>query len=368
MMKSIRYALYCCVVLSLLVGCTKTENAQDAKKPEQAQSTHITEIPVNFSNVVRAESNLMFKQAIERANGVNKFHHTREAATQHTQLIVRSQSDMLYSHGVFDASKQVTVKMPDLITGYHSVHIFDANHAQIAMAYANETITITPDMITTEDKHVYMLMRTSVANGLEAAHKSQDSVVVTADSDTPYQDAKYSEEQLKFAKRFMAGINILDLLKGQTASYQEIDTSKGIPVGDDLVSYQYIATSLLGWGLMPNAHAYYIVTYVKGTDCGVIEIDNPPLQYDNSGYWSLTAYGFDGYLRTEKTAISITNAIKNEAGGYSIWVGNTPECRSKPNYLDMPEGGASLVLRMYRPTSVSEAKAYEKKVQEVNNK
>lgn len=358
-MKSIRYAMVCCAALTLLVaGCTTTE---------RAQTTH-TEIPVNFSNVVRAESNLMFKQAIERANGVNKFHHTREAATQHTQLIVRSQSDMLYSHGVFDASKQVTVKMPDLITGYHSVHIFDANHAQIAMAYANETITITPDMITTEDKHVYMLMRTSVDNGLEAAHKSQDSVVVTADSDTPYQDAKYDEEQLKFAKRFMAGINKLDLLKGQTASYQEIDTSKGIPVGDDLVSYQYIATSLLGWGLMPNAHAYYIVTYVKGTDCGVIEIDNPPLQYDNSGYWSLTAYGFDGYLRTEKTAISITNAIKNEAGGYSIWVGNTPECRSKPNYLDMPEGGASLVLRMYRPTSVSEAKAYEKKVQEVNNK
>ena len=168
----------------------------------------------------------------------------------------------------------------------------------------------------------------------------------------------------------MAGIFKLDLLKQQTASYQEIDNSKGIPVGvdDDLVSYQYIASSLLGWALMPSVDAYYVATYVKGTDCGVIEIDSPPLQYDNNGYWSLTAYSFDGYLRTEKTVISITDAIKNEAGGYSIWVGNTPECRSKPNYLDMPEGGASLILRMYRPTSVSEAKAYEKKVQAVNNK
>ncbi len=360
-MKTIKSVKLAVCLLTLVVVCVKTG---------QAQSTDSTGIPVDFSNVVRAESNLMFNQAIERAHGVNKFHHTREAATQHTQLIVRTQSDMLYSHGVFDASKQITVKMPNLITGYHSLHIFDANHAQVAMAYSNDTITITPDMITTEDKHVYMLMRTSVDNGLEAAHKSQDAVVVKADSDMPYQDAKYDEEELKFAKRFMAGVFKLDIIKTQTASYQEIDNNKGIPVGvdDDLVSYQYIASSLLGWGLMPSEDAYYVATYIKDTDCGVIELDSLPIQYDNNGYWSLTAYSFDSYLRTDKTVISITNAIKNEAGGYSIWVGNTPECRSKPNYLDMPEGGASLILRMYRPTSVSAAKAYEKKVQEVNNR
>lgn len=325
-------------------------------------------IPVDFSNVVLAESNLMFTQAIERAGGVNKFHHTREAATQHSQVIVRSQSDMLYSHGVFDASKKITITMPEQKAGYHSVHIFDANHAQLAMVYANQTITITPDMVTTQDKHIYLLMRTSVDNGLDAAHMAQDAVIVKATSATPYQDANYDESQLQFAKRFMAGIIKLDLLKAQTASYQDIDANKGIPIGDDLVSYQFVASGLLGWGLMPNEDAYYPVTYVKGTDCGVIEIDNPPLKYDNGGYWSLTAYGFDGYLRTDKTAISNKKAIKNASGGYSIWVGNTPECRNKENNLDMPDGGASLVLRMYRPTSINEAKAYEKKVKQVNNK
>ena len=106
--------------------------------------------PVGIMTAVQAESELMFNNAIERAGGVNRFDHGRKPATPETQKIVRSQSDMLYSHGVFDASKGLTVTMPEQMTGYHSVHLFDGSHGQVAVVYPGETRKIQPDDISTE--------------------------------------------------------------------------------------------------------------------------------------------------------------------------------------------------------------------------
>ena len=113
--------------------------------------------PVVFTSVVQAESELMFGNAIERAGGVNKFDHSREPATYQTQKIVRTQGDMLYSHGVFDASQNLTVSVPDKMTGYQSAHLFDANHAQLGVVYPGESKTIKPADITTE-KQAYLYL------------------------------------------------------------------------------------------------------------------------------------------------------------------------------------------------------------------
>ena len=110
---------------------------------------------------------------------------------------------------------------------------------------------------------------------------------------------------------------------------------------------------------MPNEHAYYPQLGIKENHCTAVNFPNPPVQYDRGGYWSFTAYGMDGYLQTENSVISKYKAQANDDGSYTVHIGNSDKCGTRVNHLDMPKGGASITLRLYRPTSITEAKTFE---------
>ena len=42
---------------------------------------------------------------------------------------------------------------------------------------------------------------------------------------------------------------------------------------------------------MPNEEAYYPQLVIQDSECTAINFPKPPVQYEKSGYWSLTAYG-----------------------------------------------------------------------------
>ena len=110
---------------------------------------------------------------------------------------------------------------------------------------------------------------------------------------------------------------------------------------------------------MPNEDAYYPQLVIKEAECTAIHFPKPPVQYEKSGYWSFTAYGLDGYLHNDNSVLSYYAAKPNADGSYTVYVGNTEECKTKGNNLDMPAGGASITLRLYRPVSIDEAKEFE---------
>jgi uncharacterized membrane protein len=314
--------------------------------------------PVDLLTAVPAESEKIFIETIERAGGINTFAHAREPATVETQTIVRSQSDMLYSQGVFDVSKGMTVTVPDCTVGYQSVLLFDANHGQLGVVYCGESRELTADQVSTEDKHIYAMMRTSTDKGLEAANAAQDAVVMEPKAANDYAGPGYDQAQLEEAKRILAGGIVL--VKNQTAYADElIPGTVLMKDGSDLEKYNYIFTSLLGWGLMPLEDAYYTNAVITAADCTEVTFDEPPVDYENLGYWSLTAYNMEGYLGTDNAALSAYKAEANDDGSFSVFVGNTEDCKTKPNHIDMPEGGAALTLRMYRPTSLEAAKEFE---------
>ncbi|PCH96976.1 MAG: hypothetical protein COB83_03590 [Gammaproteobacteria bacterium] len=343
------------LVLAFTVLSATTGFAQELKKP------------VGIMTAVQAESELMFNNAIKRAGGINQFAHGRLPATPETQQIVRSQSDMLYSHGVFDASKGLTVTMPDQMTGYQSLHMFDASHAQVAVIYAGETRKISPNQISTTDKHVYSMMRTSTDRGIKIANKAQDMVKVKANSDTAFVGAGYNEAQLRQAKRVLAGAVPAGLVKARTAYADELVPDTIIlKDASDIEKYHYIMSSLLGWGLMPNEHAYYPQLGVKESACTVVNFPTPPVQYKNGGYWSFTGYTMDGYLGTKNSVISSYGAKPNDDGSFTVHVGNTSRCTKALNHVDMPKGGAAITLRLYRPTNIKDAKAFETAFQKLN--
>jgi uncharacterized membrane protein len=282
--------------------------------------------PVTLLTAVPAESEKIFTETIERAGGINTFDHAREPATVETQTIVRSQSDMLYSQGVFDVSAGMTVTVPECTTGYQSVLMFDANHGQIGVVYCGESREVTAGQVSTEDKHIYAMMRTSTDKGIEAANAAQDAVTMEPRSATEYVGPSYDAAQLEEAKRILA--DGIVLVRNHTAYADElVPGTVLLKDGTDLEKYNYIFTSLLGWGLMPLEDAYYVNAVIREADCTEVTFAEPPVDYAHHGYWSLTAYTMEGYLGTENAALSAYKAEANDDGSFSVFIGNSEECQ-----------------------------------------
>ncbi len=264
-----------------------------------------------------------------------------------------------------EALEYATVMMPKAMTGYHSVHLFDANHGQLGVVYAGETLEISPDNLSTTDKHIYALMRTSTDKGNEIANQAQDLVKIITNSNTPYVGPGYDEKQLQQAKRVLAGA--ASIVKAKTAYANELIPGTVIlKEGADIDKYNYVVASLLGWALMPNQDAYYPQLVIKESECTTVNFPKPPVQYEKGGYWSFTAYGVDGYLHNNNSVISYYDAKANADGSYTVHVGNSEKCKASGNNIDMPKGGASISLRLYRPISIEAAKQFETDLQSNN--
>jgi hypothetical protein len=54
-------------------------------------------------------------------------------------------------------------------------------------------------------------------------------------------------------------------------------------------------------------------------------------------------------------------------GTFTVHVGNSKKCRANANNVGMPKGGASITLRLYRPKSISDAKAFENRLSSDNS-
>jgi len=76
------------------------------------------------------------------------------------------------------------------------------------------------------------------------------------------------------------------LVKAKTAAGKDlVPDTVNLRNGSEIDQYHYIMSSLLGWGLMPNEHAYYPQLGIKDNDggCTPVKFPKPPVQYDNGG-------------------------------------------------------------------------------------
>lgn len=312
---------------------------------------------VTMDNVVRAETaKYLAEETIK--TGPNKFRHERNGIQLDNQTVIRSNFDLIYSYAVFDASKGLEITVPpyDL---YHSVQVFDENHVTLDVVYPGQTKKIAHDQLTYGD-HVYLFMRTQPPStdeaGMEKLHERQDSVVVTAGSAKPYvSEVNYD----------VASFNDLrnDLIA--RAPKEDVIYKGFIENIDDIVSPYYQMTNLAGWGGLPSRHAYYFV--VAPNDAAASEgkpssmtFSPPPLQTARAGYWSLTVYNADGWVKSNPFKISSLEAEPNADGTYTLNF-NGPE--GSVNNLQVPANWNAL-FRCYLPESLEAILAFQKDIDE----
>ncbi|WP_434583668.1 DUF1214 domain-containing protein [Klebsiella sp. R390] len=314
-------------------------------------------VKVTMDNVIRAETAKYFA-AETLDSGGNKFRHERKGIDLKNQTVIRSNFDLVYSYGVFDTKEGLTVSVPpyDL---YQSVHIFDEDHFTIAVVYPGQTVTIKPSDLT-YGRFVYLFMRTQPrsldAKGTAEMNKRQDSVKVSfGGTPEPYKsEVKYDVDSFNKLRT--------ELVK---RGPKEAVIYKGfVSKGDKPITPQYQLVNIGGWGGLPAKHAFYWVVApadegAKNAQCSSTTIKPLPVQYDKNGYWSLTVYNAEGWVKTDHFVINSHNAKANKDGSYTLHF----NCGDNAVNNFQTTKNWNALMRAYLPDSVDSILKYSQDMQ-----
>lgn len=361
------------VLIAAMIGCMAvsscTQETEEISTGVGAKGIALPSSPsftatggekVTMDNVIRAETAKYFAEETI-ITGPNRFRHERKGIQLDAQTIIRSNFDLIYSYAVFDASGGLSITIPpyDL---YQSVQVFDENHVTLEVVYPGETAKISSDQLTYGD-HVYLFMRTMPSStdevGLSKLHERQDSVLVEAGSAEPYvSEVEYDVDSFNALRA-----DLINRAPTEAVIYRGFIESL-----DAIEEPHYQMTNTAGWAGLPATQTHYFVVLpgdeaAAGGHSSSMTFEAPDLQYDRSGYWSLTVYDAEGWVATEPFKISSREINPNDDGTFTINF-NGPE--GSTNNLMVPENWNAL-FRCYLPESLDSILAFEKEVT-TNNK
>ena len=341
-------------VLAVDTG-VQTDGQVTAQNPSFAATKGVK---VTMDNLIRAETAKYFA-AETLTSGGNKFRHERKGIDLKNQTVIRSNFDLIYSYGVFDTKEGLTVSVPayDL---YQSVHIFDEDHFTIAVVYPGQTVTVKQSDLT-HGRFVYLFMRTQPRSldekGIAELNKRQDMVKVSfGGTPEPYKsDVKYDVDSFN---KLRAEI----VRRGP----KEAVIYKGfVSKGDKIITPQYQLVNIGGWGGLPAKHAFYWVVApadegAKNAQCSSTTIRPLPVQYDKNGYWSLTVYNAEGWVKSDPFVINSHHAKANKDGSYTLHF----NCGDKAINNFQTTKNWNALMRAYLPNSVDDILKFSKDMQE----
>jgi hypothetical protein len=325
----------------LVVGCA--DNAIDTSSP--AENVIANHNPVTAENYVQAETDWNF--AAQQAQApINTWTHN-DRATEDNQTIIRSNVDVVYSLALIDVSEGATLSIPARENGaLQLIHYMDENHLTHGVIYAGESVTVTPDDLTSGN-YVYILARTKISDDYEETKAAQQSMVIDANSAEPYQAKGFDADEV---------IAYREKLIGEVYSGQVMPDAFNVfgATLNDVVYEDYYYGSAIGWGGLPPLHAQY-TAFVKGQGsaaaCQTITFPKPNLDYENGGFFSLTTYNAASWIEGDNFYIDYNRMKDNGDGTMTIDF----NCDT-PYSVTVGEGWNG-TFRLYKPVDVNETRA-----------
>ncbi|MCG9788032.1 DUF1254 domain-containing protein [Vibrio mediterranei] len=340
-------------------------------QPTETQILNGGSTKVTKDNFILAESDKYFFEQQEKS-GINQFTHDRQLLTMDTQTVVRQNRDTLYSKSIWDAEGGVTFELP-ILDSYQTLQVIDEQHRTVAVLYAEKgknRITITPEMLSS-GKHVWVIARTQVASNspadIKAGNEKQDMIKGTANFANPYIPKGFDQFDRENVRLSLEA----DVLK------LDFTKAMGAPEGKPLKPEQNLeqrkvelfharGLTSMGFGGLPSEHAYYKVLLAedRSGQCQTMNFDAPPL--GKNGFFSITTYGADAYVHTEKFALSSREdeLRQNSDSSYTV----NFNCGSQAiNNIEVEQGWTG-ILRMYKPNSDTEIVTYAKGVEQPHSK
>ena len=337
----INYLLRASFVALVFAACnnpTEKTTSVDDKKGASTDSTVGSKavIPETF---IRAETDRMFYDISRLAGGINKFYHIRSVTPLDKQTVVRMNKDVLYSGAVVDAEKGATVTFPAMPDKrYASILVIDNDHYCPTVIYKAGKHELPRDT-----KYMFMAIRIQVFNPKDTAeiamvNRLKDQFIIEANSAQEFAAPTWDKTSLdslraEYEKEFSKFAKYPDEWMGPKGKVSE-------------QTRQYAAAG--AWGLFPNKDATYInynAGDLSGSKCYVATYKVP----DVSGFWSITLYGKDGYMKSENSVINASNVKFNKDKTFTVYFGAADKCpKDAKNRLDITDGW-NFLMRCYLP-------------------
>ena len=324
-----------CVMVSLL---TNTVIAGQGHVDKTITSLAATQsVPVTWKNVVRAETDKMFKSYVAMG-AFGKFLHIPKPTPIDQQTVVRMNRDTIYSLGVFDLTEPVTITKPDTGKRFQSMQMVNEDEYTPMVVYKPGKYTLTKDKIGT--RYVFVIVRTLVDSedpeDIKKVNAIQQQTTVEQMSagkfETPNWDAS-SQDKIRAA------------LKVLSATMENYDGSFGSK--DEVNPVKFLFASATGWGGNPKKDAMYagvVPEMNDGKTPYTLNVKDVPVD----GFWSISLYNKEGYFqKNQYNAYTVNNITgrKNSDGSMTIHFGGDSK---QPNFLPIMDGWNYLV-RLYQP-------------------
>ncbi|MEM6496103.1 MAG: DUF1254 domain-containing protein [Pseudomonadota bacterium] len=309
-------------------------------------------VEVTHDNFALAETDkYMSEHSADHA--VNTIRHSRAPSSPDNQFVITENKDVLYSHAVVDTGGGVTITNPDW--DYLSmIQIIDEAHYTLDVLYAGESITLTPEDLTT-GRYVFLNMRTGLKStdeaGLAEAHSHQDGFSIEAATAEPYPPKEFDTESLDAIRASLVA---------RVSEADEPERFFGRP--EDVDPEMFLIATAVGWGGLPYDDAVYISTIVpegvaaEGA-CSEMTLPRPPLKFDQGAFFSVTTYSAESWIVEENFALNNRATEENPDGAVTFRY----NCPGRANNIDVQPGWTQ-VIRLYQPESAEAISSYVEKI------
>lgn len=310
-----------------------------------AQEVSATGDMVTQNNYARAESDRTFYNIAGLAGGVNRFWFIRNVTPLDKQTVVRMNKDTLYAGAVVDTSKGATIAVPEIPDGrYFSVLMIDNDHYTPGVIYSSGTYDLPR-----ETKYLFLILRIQLLHpddpkDVQIVNDLQDRFIIKSNNADPFPKPKWDPKSLA---------ELTNSYNAEFGKYEMYPDGFMGPRGiaDDKIRHLAAAGA---WGLFPNKDAVYINynPHLAANKCYRANYAVP----ENKGFWSITVYGDDGYMKSANGVLNRSNVAMKNDGTFDVSFGSPQACGDVPNRLDISEGW-NFLMRVYRPgRSVLEGK------------
>jgi hypothetical protein len=296
-------------------------------------------ITVSNDNFVRAETDRMFAGLQAAAGGVNEWNHYREPTPIDKQTIIRMNRDTLYSLVVVDASKGVTLIVPESGERYLSVMVIDEDHYIKRIFHEPGTYTLTAEEIGTPYAALgaRVLLDETDPGDLDRVHAIQDGFSIEAASSEPFVMPDYDESSFTAAREaILDEIRRVGLAGGTHGMFGD---------KDEVDPQQHLLGTAAGWGGLPETEAFYVAE-APNLPVGAYQLTAKDVPVD--AFWSVSLYNAAGFFEQNSLgaySVNSVTGVKNDDGSVTVRFGGD---ESLPNCLPLTEGWNYLV-RMYQP-------------------
>ncbi|SDR84329.1 Protein of unknown function [Halopseudomonas sabulinigri] len=304
-----------------------------------------SDVPVTKHNFAFASLDVAMQREVN-LGATNTFYHHRKPMELDKQPAVLMNRDTLYSFAVIDASHGATISVPEGDGRYFSVHVMQHDHVTDNVYYGAGDYVIDPETVT---NFLVVNIRTQVnpndPEDIAKANAQQDQYKITFPNGyepKPFVVIDWNEEQLKALTQEYVNL-------GDTRGVSKTMGARGSITQDDINVGAAAAT-----GLLPDQHAWYsFSTYkVSKETCYSAQYSIPGMADPELGFYSMTIYGDDLYLKTEEGSSLSNHEIQSDEGGnsFTLHFGTPDTCgENAKNLLIAPTDNWTLAFRVYMP-------------------